>query len=151
MSFIEVIIIYLSAGAPFGVLMVFSRRSNSVWTVVFYGLLATLGWPVLGGFRFYRALTRATDRRTIGHSDDEMLEVLTGLSEEVPTEAAEFFEIAGHPNSLLATNCYARARKRVIDSHIERLSKFRVNEPVSSASTTETAVRSPQYASAVRS
>ena len=41
---------------------------------------------------------------------------------EAPTEPAELFAIAGHPNPWLATNCNARARRKVIGSHLDRLS-----------------------------
>ena len=119
MSLVEAIIIYLSAGAPFGVLVFFSKRT-SIRAAVSYSLVATIAWPIVGTQRLYRSLARRKDRpQTVGEISE--IKVLQRLADEVPAETAELFEIAGHPNPWLATNCYARARKKVIGSHIDRL------------------------------
>jgi hypothetical protein len=125
-SLLEAIIIYLSAGAPFGVLVFFSQRSTARIRIV-YALLATFAWPIVGGNRLYRSFWRRADRNDTFH-EAEPLEVLQSLIDEVPVEPAELFEIAGHPNPWLATSCYTRSRKRVIRSHIDRLEM--ATEPV---------------------
>jgi len=122
---VEAIIIYLSIGAPFGVLVLFSQRTSKTASVV-YASLATAGWPILGTYRLYRSLTRAGSSSRAGagsvvESQDDLIDLLERLSKQVPTEQAELFAIAGHPNPWMATNCYARARKKVIDSHLDRL------------------------------
>jgi hypothetical protein len=128
MSLLDAIIIYLSAGAPFGVLVLFSQKSATARITVMNAFLAIFVWPISGTYRLYRGL--------FGHlrsnSDGGPLEVLQQLSQEIPTNVAELFDIAGHSNPWVATNCYARARKRVIQSHIDRLSKFPVDSQVPS-------------------
>ncbi|HQU92582.1 MAG TPA: hypothetical protein PLK77_09810 [Pyrinomonadaceae bacterium] len=119
MSFFEALIIYLSAGAPFGVLVFFSQRT-STRTAVGYSILATAAWPIVAARRLARSLSRREDRKRTS-SDASPIEVLEDLAHEVPSETLELFEIAGHPNPWLATNCYSRSRKKVILSHIDRL------------------------------
>ncbi|MDI1241613.1 MAG: hypothetical protein PSX80_06795 [bacterium] len=140
MTFLEAIIIYLSVGAPFGVLVFFSRRPVSSATAFLYALTATAAWPVFGTYRLYRGRFRQSPGRSEYDLDRTPLEVLTRVSREVPVEAAEIFEVAGHSNPWIATNCYARARKRVIDSHIVRLSRLSTSEPRSRVSANEDAL-----------
>ncbi len=121
-SLLEAIIIYLSAGAPFGVLGFFSQKSVAASTSIFYALAATLAWPFFGSYRLYKSISRSTDRNTGSLAGESPLETLKALIIEDPTEASELFEIAGHSNPWLATNCYVRTRRRVIESHIGRLS-----------------------------
>jgi hypothetical protein len=123
MPLLEVLIIYLSAGAPFGVLVLFSRKSSPQPLAVLYALLATLTWPIFGTYRLCRGISRKRERHVRFDPSSQPLEALEIISRELPTTTAELFEIAGHSNPWVATNCYARARKKVIASHIERLSK----------------------------
>jgi len=118
-SLFEALMIYLSAGAPFGVLVFFSQRPPTL-SAAAHSVLATVGWPVIAGQRIYRSVVRRNDRQQV-RGDVSELEVLHGLAKEVPVETAELFEIAGHSNPWLATNCYARSRKNVVRSHIDRL------------------------------
>ena len=142
-SLLETVIIYLSAGAPFGVLVLFSQRSTPVPVATFKALLATVAWPVFGTYRLYRGLARQRHRPTRPDSDVDPLEVLERISKERPTEAAELFSIAGHSNPWIATNCYARSRKKVIESHIDRLSRTSVETgDLPSSSATEPIVSS---------
>ena len=117
MSLFEALIIYLSAGAPFGVLVFFSQRTPPR-TAVLYSLIATVAWPIVAAQRVFRSFSIREDRTP---TETSLLEVLHGLADEVPGETAELFEIAGHPNPWLATNCYVRSRKKVVRSHIDRL------------------------------
>jgi hypothetical protein len=139
-SFFEALIIYLSAGAPFGVLVFFSQRT-STRTAVGYSILATAAWPIVAARRVARSLSRREDRKRTP-SDASPLEVLQNLAHEVPSETLELFVIAGHPNPWLATNCYARSRRRVILSHLDRLE----TEPHSVAEEVEP-VHIPEYSS----
>ncbi len=150
MPLLEVIIIYLSAGAPFGVLVLFSQKSSPAPIAAIYALLATLTWPIFGTYRLYRGLFRKRSRQIRFDSDADPLEVLERLSQEVPTGAAELFEIAGHSNPWVATNCYARARKKVIASHIDRISKTSDENAGSSIPVASDAIVSPRIPATVR-
>lgn len=141
MSLVEALIIYLSAGAPFGVLVFFSQKNSRAASVV-YSLLATIAWPIFGGYRVYRSLyrRRISNSNVVSafESQADVIRLLERLSVEVPTKDAELFAIAGHPNPWLATNCYVRSRKKVIDSHRERHSRevFESSSPSVSGSST---------------
>ena len=145
MSLLEAIIIYLSAGAPFGVLVFFSRRSAPAPLAILNAFLATAGWPIVGTHRLYRGLVRSRDRQQRVDPAEAPIDVLRRLSQQVPSEQAELFEIAGHPNPWLATNCYARSRKRVIDSHIERSSEISPGDRTPNEPALNEAVISPKY------
>jgi hypothetical protein len=119
-SVLEAIIIYLSAGAPFGALAFFSRKASGLPPLI-HSIIATVGWPIIGAQRIYRKVRRRGDQKLIAAASDEPLEVLRSLTAEVPIEPADIFNIAGHPNPWLATVCYSRSRKKLIRSHIERL------------------------------
>lgn len=122
MPLLEALIIYLSAGAPFGVLVLFSQRSASTPIAAFNALLATLAWPMFGTYRLFRGIFRKRDRQVRSDADADSLDVLKRLSLQVPSDVAELFQIAGHSNPWVATNCYARARRKVLESHIDRIS-----------------------------
>ena len=150
MPLLEALIIYLSAGAPFGVLVLFSQRSAPTPFAAFNALLATLAWPMFGTYRLYRGIFRKRDRQVLPDSGGTPLEVLQRLSREVPHDAAELFDIAGHSNPWVATNCYARARKKVIASHIERISKTSAESHKPSISLPDATAASPRVANTVR-
>ncbi len=149
MSLLEAIIIYLSAGAPFGVLVLFSQKSVPAPMAASNALLATLAWPIFGTYRLYRGLYRRRNAQIRADSDVTTLQVLQGLSREIPTDAAELFEIAGHSNPWVATNCYARARKKVIESHIDRISKVSMKSRQPSISLSNEPVISPKLTTTV--
>lgn len=149
MSLLEAVIIYLAAGAPFGVLVLFSQRSAATPIAAFNAVLATLAWPMFGTYRLYRGIIRKRDRQVRSDLEGGPLEVLQRLSQQVPHDAAELFDIAGHSNPWVATNCYARARKKVIVSHIERISKTPMESRKPSISLPDGAV-SPRVPKTVR-
>ncbi len=139
MSFSEALIIYLSAGAPFGALVFFSRRSARA-LAVFYAIVATFAWPIFGSYRIYRSIVRRKDQSPHVAGEVASADLLEGLLKEVPVESAEIFEVAGHPNPWLATNCYARSRKKVIQAHIDRIP---ADEPIEELVETSRPQRSP--------
>ena len=103
-------------------------------------MAATLGWPIFGSYRIYRAITRRKNK--VPHVDGEVApaDLLQSLLKEVPVESAELFEIAGHPNPWLATNCYTRSRKKVIQSHLDRIP---ADEPIEEPVETSRPQRAP--------
>lgn len=149
MPFVEAIIIYLSAGAPFGVLVLFSQKSAPAPIAAFNALLATLAWPMFGTYRLYRGLSRKRGGQTLSDREGSQLEVLRRLSREIPSDVAELFDIAGHSNPWVATICYARARKKVIESHIDRVSKAPMESRKPSSSFSNESVISPQISTTV--
>lgn len=142
-SVLEAIIIYLSAGAPFGALEFFSRKASGR-SPFLHSIFATVGWPIIGAKRLFLRAQRYTSHAPLAVRDDQPLEVLKSLLDEAPVEPAELFEIAGHSNPWIATVCYTRSRNKVICSHIDRLRpestiQATENEPHASNRPAETA------------
>lgn len=96
-SILDAIVIYLSVGAPFGVLRFFSDHDKRRSTSLLFAALSIVGWP-------YAAL-KLVAPFVAGQVDP---------TPEISSSPAELFVISGHPHPELASICYRRARRKVI-------------------------------------
>lgn len=136
----DAIVIYLSAGAPFGVLVFLGRQNERYYRTLAGAAIAIGFWPVIAASRLGRTASRYLRLRSIPDRDDvsvpvtdvlprshrELLDRFTALSDlanATPNEPAELFEVAGHPNPMLATVCNARRRHSVVLRHLEEASR----------------------------
>lgn len=102
-TIVEAVIVYLSIGAPFGVLQFFSHQGQRPIAVAAKSLAAMLLWPY---FAVSWNLARKKWHKIVRTSGKPDMTLL--------------FEIAGHSNPELATLCYERRRRRI--SELDRSS-----------------------------
>ena len=142
MTIIDAVVIYLSAGAPFGVLVFLGRPADGYYRSVAYAAIAVLLWPFIAVARIAEAFSKSYRQSTFAekplsdsagerggihngpnltNGQKEVLDrylTLKSLADKVPEEPAEFFDIAGHPNPMLATVCNARRRNMIVLKHL---------------------------------
>jgi hypothetical protein len=100
-SILEALVIYLSVGAPFGVLRFFSGLNEQVWKSWLFAAIAVLLWPWSAIKQVVILLAPAS--RSWSHAGGEP---------SLPDPS--LFVISGHPHPELAAICYQRARRKVI-------------------------------------
>ena len=121
----EFFVVYLSSGAPFGVLVFFSRWSPSIVRRIGESVLAALFWPVVAlSWTHRRLLLRHRGRQPRPSAvpsptlpqEPVLVEYWTltkALVESRTSTAkpsAELFEVAGHSNPYVAAVCAQRRR-----------------------------------------
>lgn len=135
MSIAEFLVVYLSAGAPFGVLVYFSGSSFALPIRLIRAFSFALLWPAVALAWIHRRLLlgRTADRRLDGlaqptfGSDPVVSEYITlttavNDSEDLSGELqSELFEIAGHSSPHVAAVCAAR-RRNVLLRHRQHAS-----------------------------
>ena len=94
---VEAIVVYLSIGAPFGVLQFFTEEVKSPMRIATRSVLAILFWP-------YFAISSSLARRKEWQSEKSSVPDMTAL-----------FRIAGHSNPQLARICYERGRRKMAE------------------------------------
>lgn len=134
MSLAEIIVVYLSTGAPFGVLVFLSRRSNSRLRSIVESSTAAIFWPVLAISWTYRRLLLKLKAVSVTYQRLNVPDLLQGAAiTEYATltralhdakspnaePSAELFQVAGHSNPDLAAVCSQRRR----DSQLNRRQK----------------------------
>lgn len=100
-SILEAIVIYLSIGAPFGVLRLLSGPGERRSTTILLATVSVLVWP----YSAIRQLIYSLNRRLTRFRGDPAQESSPELS---------LFAISGHPRPELAAICYRRARRKVV-------------------------------------
>jgi len=100
-SILDAIVIYLSVGAPFGVLRFFSDRNRRHSAAMLLAAGAVLAWPFFAVRQLFSLLTKRTS--------EPLEETGQGHSPEF-----SLFVISGHPRPELASVCYRRARRKVL-------------------------------------
>lgn len=142
-SVLEAAIIYLSAGAPFGVLVYFSSRNSSAARTLYLTVLAILFWPVFAAVRLNRSFHPAFDRSQLSDSGVDLealrrlvpdltsgrdladtLERYIRVSEDPmqthrSVQGVELLRIAGHSDPELGARCLMRERSRRLADHRE--------------------------------
>lgn len=137
MTIADLIVVYLSCGAPFGVLVFLSRHSRPTIRTIAESFLAATFWPLVAvSWIHRRLLLRQQGHRTAYSSlrkrpifeRDPLFaeyETLTRAMLEARTAesrpSAELFELAGNSNPLLAAVCSERKRNRLLE-HRQRAS-----------------------------
>lgn len=131
MSLAEFSVVYLSSGAPFGVLVFFSKRSNSRLRSIVASVAAAVFWPLFAiSWSHHRLLQQ---RQKAGHTPHPILEIADLTHGSLITEyvtltralndarsldtprSSELFEFAGHSNPELAAVCAQRRRDLRLD------------------------------------
>ena len=126
----DLIVVYLSCGAPFGVLVFLSKHSRPTARTIAESILAAVFWPLLAiSWTHRRLLVRHQDRRIDADSAAEIsafahdpvfieYETLTRAMNDAMTSpadpASELFELAGHSNPRLAAICAERTRNALL-------------------------------------
>jgi len=77
-SLTEFLIIYLSAGAPFGVLLLSGRRSKLSSESLIHTILATLFWPYVAISRVFRHYEKSLRKTTLLRRNDPSRVIKTG-------------------------------------------------------------------------
>lgn len=129
MSIGDLIVVYLSCGAPFGVLVFLSKHSRPSLRTVGESVLAAVLWPLLAASWTHRRLLMRhrpafrTSRSQgmqgiVPHSIlseyETLTKALTDLRRGSGSPSAELFEIAGHSNPKLAAICSERSRNALL-------------------------------------
>lgn len=143
MTLLEALIIYLSVGAPFGVLVYFSSRGSTATRILYLTIVATLLWPIFAAGRLRRAFRtdfgkpRLSDSAiglephslhsvpgVLGHRRiSAALERYIGIAEGMPSDSGrntpgiELLRIAGHSDPELGARCLMRERTRRLKHH----------------------------------
>ncbi|MGD9627833.1 MAG: hypothetical protein AB7V18_01155 [Pyrinomonadaceae bacterium] len=146
MTLLEALIIYLSVGAPFGVLVYFSSRGSTAARILYLTSVATFLWPIFAAGRLRRAFRsdfgkpRLSDSAirpeplslhsipgVLGHRRiSAALERHIGIAEGVPsdrgrnTTGIELLRVAGHSDPELGARCLLRERSRRLKDHQSR-------------------------------
>lgn len=131
MTIADLIVVYLSCGAPFGVLVFLSRHSRPTIRTIAQSVLAAIFWPLVAVSWIHRRLLlrqqgqRSTylplPKRAIFSQDPLFAEyeTLTRAMLDARTAesclSAELFELAGNANPLLAAVCSERKRNRLLE------------------------------------
>lgn len=124
MTFVEFLVVYLSAGAPFGVLVFFSRTPKVLSsTAILRGFGASLIWPLLALSWSHRKLISpksfipARSAKVDAFDADavvaEYLTLTRALAESKRSalgSATELFDISGHSDPKLGAICHERRR-----------------------------------------
>ena len=130
MTAAEFIVVYLSSGAPFGVLVFFSRRSPYLIRRIAESVLAALFWPLVAISWLHRRLllrqrARKQNRPFANFAHGPLREPLF-IEYETLTRAlvesrnstvepsGELFKVAGHSNPSLAAKCAQRRRDMLL-------------------------------------
>jgi hypothetical protein len=127
----DIIVVYLSCGAPFGVLVFLSKHARPSVRTMGESLLAAVFWPIVALSWTHRRLLfrQQTHQRTVPARIESKLlihhptwaeyETLTRAMLDVSSDRAlptgELFEIAGHSNPQVAAICSERKRNALLD------------------------------------
>jgi hypothetical protein len=125
----DLIVVYLSCGAPFGVLVFLSKHSRPSLRTVVKSILAAVLWPLLAASWTHRRLllrhrsplrmprnpeTPGIVPHSILSEYETLTKALTDLGGGFGSPSAELFEIAGHSNPTLAAICSERSRNALL-------------------------------------
>ena len=109
MTLVDAIVVYLSIGAPFGVLQTFARERRGILETAAISLLAMLAWP-------YLAISWS-----LGFFSGPSIGKQVPEQNQVGYDLADLFRISGHSNPNLAKVCYERGRRRISERGSEPL------------------------------
>ena len=131
MTIADLIVVYLSCGAPFGVLVFLSRHSRPTIRTIAQSFLAATFWPLVAISWIHRRLLLGQQGRRSTYSplpkraifsQDPLFaeyETLTRAMLDARTAesslSAELFELAGNANPRLAAVCSERKRNRLLE------------------------------------